>query len=270
MTPLFTFLSYAFIQRSLIAGVVLAVVAALLGVFVVLRRMSFFSDAIAHASLAGVAIGLILSVHPTIGAVAVSVGIALLMGSIVQKRALASDTAIGVLFSSSIALAVFLISLMPNLRVDLSSLLFGDILAVSTTDIWISTILLLLTLVFLAVASKPLLTLVFNRDLVEVEQKHIARIDYAFLALLAITIAVSLKIAGAILVSALIIVPAATAQNLARNVRHMFLLSVAIAITSVLSGMYLSFLFDSPSGSTIVLVASGMFLLSLFVKARGR
>jgi zinc transport system permease protein len=270
MTTLTTFLSYAFIQRSLAAGVILALVAALLGVFVVLRRMSFFSDAIAHASLAGVAVGLILSIHPTVGAVVVSVGIALLMGSIVQKRALSSDTAIGVLFSSSIAFAVFLISLMPNLRVDLSSLLFGDILAVSSADIWISVVLLVLTLIFFAFASKPLLTLVFNRDLVEVEQKNISRIDYAFLALLAMTIAVSLKIAGAILVSALIIVPAAAAQNLARNVRQMFFFSVAIAITSVISGMYLSFLFDSPSGSTIVLVASAMFLLSLTLKSRAR
>lgn len=266
MEALITFFSYAFIQRSLVAGIVLAVVAALLGVFVVLRRMSFFSDAIAHASLAGVAVGLIFSLHPTLGAVAVSVLIALLMGSIVQRRALASDTAIGVLFSSSIALAVFLISLMPNVRVDLSSLLFGDILAVSVTDIRLALALLVGTVLFLSVASKPLLTLVFNRDLVEVEQKNIQRIDYLFLTLLAITIAMSLKIAGAILVSALIIVPAATAQNLARNVRQMFVFSVILAVISVVVGMFFSFLFDSPSGSTMVLVSTMLFIVSLFFK----
>ncbi len=266
MQALITFFSYAFIQRSLAAGIILAVVAALLGVFVVLRRMSFFSDAIAHASLAGVAVGLILSLHPTLGAVAVSVLIALLMGSIVQRRVLSSDTAIGVLFSSSIALAVFLISLMPNVRVDLSSLLFGDILAVSLTDIGLAFALLVATVLFLSVASKPLLILVFNRDLVEVEQKHIQRIDYLFLTLLAITIAMSLKIAGAILVSALIIVPAATAQNIARNVRQMFVFAVILAVISVVVGMFFSFLFDSPSGSTMVLVSTILFIVSLFFK----
>lgn len=216
------------------------------------------------------AIGLILSLHPTAGAIAISVLIALVMGGIVKKQTLSSDTVIGVLFSSSIALAVFLISLLPNLRVDLSSLLFGDILAVSVTDIYLAVALLIATLIFLAFGTKPLLTLVFNRDLAEVEHPHIAKVDYIFLALLAITIAISLKIAGAILVSALIIVPAATAQNLARNVRQMFVLSVLVALVSVLVGMFLSFVFDSPSGSTMVLTASVLFVISLLARVKGR
>lgn len=266
MDALTEFLSFDFVQRSLLAGILLAVSAALLGVFVVLRRMSFFSDAIAHASLAGVAIGLLLGLHPTAGAVGISIAIALLMGTIVQRRSLASDTVIGVLFSSSIAFAVFLISLMPNVRVDLTSLLFGDILAVTLFDVRLAAGLLAATVVFLAVGTKQLLSIVFNRDLASVEHKRIVRLDYVFLGLLAASIAVSLKIAGAILVSALIIVPAATAQNIARNVRQMFVIAVLVSVVSVVAGLFVSFLLDSPSGATMVLVATACFISSLILR----
>lgn len=260
------FLSYAFIQRSLIAGLILAVVAAIIGVFVVLRRMSFFSDAIAHASLAGVAVGLALNVSPVLGAVLVSVGMAVLMATLTQKGKLASDTIIGVLFSSSIALAVFIISLLPQYRVDLSSLLFGDILVVSRADIVLAAVLLAATIVTMKYSGKTLVKLTFNRDVAMVEDKAVYIAEYVFLCLVGFTIAVALKIVGAILVSALIILPAATAQHVSRDLRTMFGISIAVAMVSVLLGMYASFVFDSPSGATIVLVATAFFLSSFLFK----
>lgn len=266
MTELIEFLSYGFIQRALIAGIITAIVSAALGVFVLLRRMSFFSDAIAHASLLGVALGLLLNINMTVGAIAVSILIGISIASMAKDRTLASDTIIGVVFSSSVALAVFIISLMDSVSVDLTSLLFGDILAVSKVDIWFTVVVAVLTIIFIRVFSKSMLKMIFNRDLAGVESKTVEMMDYLFLALLAVVIAVSLKIVGAILISALIIIPAATAQNISRNIRQMFVISIIVGIVSVILGMFFSFIFDSPSGSTIVLVSSVLFIVSILFK----
>jgi len=266
MAEIEAFLSFPFIQRSLFAGILLAIVAATLGVFVVLRRMSFFSDAIAHASLTGVAIGLLLQIHPTIGAISISVLVGLMLGFIMRKRALAADTIIGVLFSSSVALAIFIISLLPGLQIDITGLLFGNILTTTQADIFMAILLFVLTVLFVRFATKPMLKHTFDPDIAEIEHKNIQLINYLFLALLAFTIAVSLKIVGAILVSALIIIPAASAQNISANLRSMAVWSFVFGLVSVVIGMYLSFVFDTPSGSTIVLASTTIFLLSLALK----
>ncbi len=268
MTEFVTFLSFGFVQRALIAGLVLAVLASMLGVFVLMRRMSFFSDAMAHASLLGVAISLLLVMNPVIGAVIGSLLVSLLIAFLIRQRTLSADTIIGVVFSSSVALAIFLMSTFQRSPVDLTSLLFGDLLAVSTVDVVLALILFVLTAFFVKFYTKPMLIAGFHKDLAKLEYKRTELIEALFLALLAFVIAVSLKMAGAILVSALIIIPAAAAQNMAKNIRQMFLASVLIGAVSVVLGMYFSFVFDSPSGSTIVLVASMFFLLSLLVRSK--
>jgi zinc transport system permease protein len=258
-----TFIQFAFVQKALLAGGLLAVVASILGVFVVLRRMSFFSDAVAHASLSGVAIGLLLQLDPAIGAICVSVLVGLGMGALMKKQTISSDTIIGVLFSSSMALAIFIISLLPGTQVDITSLLFGNILLIETIDLYFAGALLLATLLFIRYATKPMLKYTFDEDIALIEHKKMQLIQYIFLALLAMTIAVSLKIVGAVLVSALIIIPAASAQNVSTDLRSMVLYALCFALLSVFAGMYLSFVFDSPSGSTIVLSATAIFLTSL-------
>lgn len=263
MIDLGLFLQFGFVQKALIAGGLLAIVASILGVFVVLRRMSFFSDAIAHASLSGVAIGLLFQINPIIGAIGVSVLVGLGMGALMKKQTIASDTIIGVLFSSSVALAIFIISLLPGQQVDITSLLFGNILLVETMDLYFAGLLLLATLLFIRYATKPMLKYTFDEDIALIEHKKMQFIQYVFLALLAVTIAVSLKIVGAILVSALIIIPAASAQNVSKDLRSMVVYSLIFALVSVFAGMYLSFVFDTPSGSTIVLSATAIFLTSL-------
>lgn len=266
MTDLANFIGFAFVQRALIAGIILALVGATLGVFVLLRRMSFFSDAIAHVSLLGIALGFLLQINITIGAIAASVLIGLTIANLARRQNLASDTIIGVVFSASVALAIFIISLLDTVTVDLTSLLFGDILTVTRIDIWLGLIVLALTVLFLRYYTKPMLKMIFNRDIAVVEHKGIEVMDYLFLGLLALAIAVSLKIVGAILVSALIIIPAATAQNISSNLRQMFVISIIVGIVSVILGMFFSFVFDSPSGSTIVLIASILFTLSLLFR----
>lgn len=266
MSEFVTFLSFPFVQRALVAGVILGLVGAVLGVFVVLRRMSFFSDAVAHASLAGIAIGLLLELHPTVGAILISVLLGVLMGALMKKRSLASDTIIGVLFSSSIALAIFILTVFPRSTVDLTSLLFGNILTTSLVDILLAVLLLLMVLLFAKFFTKPMLKLIFSQDVAEVEEKRLKFMEYAYPVLLAVTIAVSLKIVGAILVSALIIIPAATAQNVSANLRQMFVFSIVVGLVSVVLGLFLSYFFNSPSGSTIVLTATAFFLLSLFFR----
>lgn len=266
MTELLSFFSYGFVQRALLAGTILSVVTAILGVFVLLRRMSFFSDAIAHASLLGIAIGLIFAVQPIIGAIIGSILVGLLIAALSKKRTLPSDTIIGVVFSSSVALAIFIISILDSVSVDLTALLFGDILAVSQIDIWLAVIVFLLSMIFFKLYRKRMLLGVFSREIAKIEYKSIDRMDYIFLSLLALVIAVSLKILGVILVSALIIVPAASAQNISSNIRQMFIFAIIIGAISVVFGMFLSFIFDSPSGSTIVLVSSIFFVFSLFFR----
>lgn len=266
MDQLTLFFSFPFIQRALIAGLILAVVSAILGVFVVLRRMSFFSDAIAHASLTGVAVGLLLQINPTIGAIVVSILVGLAMGFIMKKQSLASDTIIGVLFSSSVALAIFIISLLPGIQVDITSLLFGNVLTTTTADIYMAIVLLIATALFVRYATKPMLKYTFHTDIAEIEHKEMQVVNYLFLALLSLTIAVSLKIVGAILVSALIIIPAASAQNISKNLRSMVVFALLFGLISVFLGMYLSFIFDAPSGSAIVLTATSIFLLSLVLR----
>lgn len=266
MEALFQFFQFDFVIRALIGGTILAMTSAVLGCFVVLRRMSFFTDAIAHASLTGVALALIFTLDPTVGAIIFSIFIGLLLSRLDRKKVLSSDTIIGVLFTSSIALAVIIIRLLPGVQYDLNSLLFGDILTVTTYEVILSLILMILVLLFTKKYVKPMLKLIFQKDLAQVEHKGLIIMDYLFLTLLALIISVSLKMIGAILVSALIIIPAATAQNIARNVRYMFFLSVVFAMLTVVIGMFASFLLETPSGATIVVVQAMVFLLSSMFK----
>ena len=266
MATFLEFISYAFIQRAIIAGVFMSIVGAILGVFVILRRMSFFSDAIAHASLSGVAIGLLLHINPTLGAIGISVMIGVMMGALIRHGKLSSDTIIGVLFSSSIAFAIFIISLLPGIPVDINSLLFGDILSVLHMDVYFSIVLFAAALIFCHIYLRTMLKMIFSLDLAMVENKGVITMDYLFLTLLALTIAVSLKMIGAILVSALIIIPAAAAQNISNNIRQMFFWAGFFGILSVVSGMFLSYIFNTPSGATIVLSASLLFIVTLLFK----
>ncbi|MEK7540350.1 MAG: metal ABC transporter permease [Patescibacteria group bacterium] len=255
-------LQFPFLQRALVVGILIGLTTAVLGVFVTLRKMSFFSDAISHSALVGIALGILLHLNPFLAAVGFVVLISLSMGFVTERTKLSPDTVIGVFFSSSVALGVLIISLLKGYRADLFAYLFGDILAVSQTDVWMSLILAAAVLGVMFWKGKAWIRLSLNPEMAQVDGLRVKIYDYIFLVIMALTVAVALKVIGIILVSALVIIPAAAAKGFAGNFRSLMLWSMLISIISAVAGLFLSFQFDTSSGPTIVLVATVFFLLS--------
>jgi zinc transport system permease protein len=268
VTDLLPFLAYPFMQRALLASLVIGFLCAVVGVFVTLRSMSFFSDAISHSALAGIALGLLIGMDPVLAAVVFCVVVAAGITLLTFRTELSSDTVIGVFFSGSMALGVLLIGFQHGYQTDLLSYLFGDILAVSGMDVALAIGLTVLVTGVLFWRSTLLIKLAFNRDLPRVEGAPVRRWDYIFMILLALTVAVSLKIVGIILVSALIIVPAAAARNLAGNFRGLMGIAATIGVVSAVSGLVASYYLNTPSGPTIVLVAISAFIVSFLGRVR--
>lgn len=256
-------LEYPFMQRALAAGLLMGVLCPLLGVFVVIRRMSFFGDAIAHSAFTGIALGLLLGVDPSLGAVGFAIVIALGMGYLQARSKIPSDTIIGVFFAGAAALGILLIGLLQGYRTDLFAYLFGDILTIGWRDLAIAAGLLLGVGIVLSALRRPLLQVALNRDMAAVQGVPVAAMEYALMVLLAITVAVSIKLVGIILVTALLIIPAAAARNVSRSMRQMFAFSVAFGMFSVVLGLIGSYSLNTASGPTIVLASILVFAASL-------
>jgi len=267
-------LSYDFMLRALVAAVVVGIVCAVVGTYVVLRGMAFFGDALAHTILPGVALGYLVSGGAreplfwwALGAAIVS---ALGIGVISKNATLKEDTAIGIVFAGMFALGIALISTVRNYAVDLSHFLFGDVLGVSVQ--WLVTISVFGVLVLLIVVAfyKEFLTLSFDPVLASTLRMPVGLLNNLLLVLLAVTIAVSLQIVGVALMVAMLVTPAATAYLLTHRLPVMMVLAAVIAALSAVIGLYISYYVGIASGAAIVLVATLIFLLSfLFAPRRG-
>jgi ABC-type Mn2+/Zn2+ transport system permease subunit len=253
------FLSYGFIQRALITGAVLGVTCALLGVFVVLRRMAFIGVGISHAALGGVAIGLLAGLPPVAAAGAFSVVVAWVIGWITRRGEVSEDTAIGVFFPTAMALGVALMSLSETYRQDLLGYLFGNILSVGPGDLWLLLGLAGVCLGVLALFFKEFLFLGVDEEAAKAAGLPAALLSYLLLTTLAVTIVAAMKLVGIIMVSAFLVIPAATGQTLGRSIRGMAWFSVASALISVFMGLWLSWLWNLPSGASVVLFAAALF-----------
>ena len=260
---MFDILQYPFMQRALIAGIILAAVLALLGVYVLLRRMSFFSDGIAHASLAGIAIGIVLSWQPLVVALVVSALFALVIYFIEKKFDLASDTAIGILFTSGMALGVLLISLQPGYQPELISFLFGNILAIKQSELWLIGLLSVSIVGFIMFYFRQLTLLSLDEELAAVANIKVKILQPIFYVMLALAVVLGIKILGVVLVSALLILPTATARVLAPSFKKFIVYAIAVAELVMLVGLVLSAVFDLPTGPVIVLVGTICFIFSL-------
>ena len=260
------FFHFAFVQRSLIVGLIMALLSSFLGVFVILRRMTFFSDAISHASLTGIALGIIWGVSPTGGAVVFSLLIGLLVIWLSQKKILQIDSIIGVLFSGSVALGVLLLSRVSGYKVNLVSFLFGDILAVSQSDLILSIVLAVLVTAVILLYFKKFLFTAFSEELSHVKGINTTFWNYLFAAVLSLSIALSIKVVGVVLVSALIIIPATAAKLISKNIREMVFWSALFGVVSVVSGLVSAYYFDVPSGPAIVIVEVVFFVLAWILK----
>lgn len=260
------FFQYPFLLRALIGVVILSILTSVLGGFVVLRRMAFFGDAIAHSSLAGIALGLLFGLDPIIGAIGFSLLVALGIAFVNQKKILALDTIIGVFFAAAVAIGVLVIGELRNVRIDLLGFLFGDILAISSSDLWVTGILALAVTTLVALATKPLVQIAFQEDLARVVGVPVKWYEYLFILVLALVVSLGIKVAGVILVGPLLIIPAAAAKNVARDFRGMTVLALGFGLFSGVGGLLFSYGFDTAAGPTIILVAAVIFLLTLIAK----
>lgn len=257
-----------FLIRALLAGLLIAIIAGPLGVFILWRRMAYFGDTLSHSAILGVALGLLLSINVKIGILFSTLLVAGLLIYSQRQKKLASDTMLGIISHSALSLGLVLISFVEGVRVDIESWLFGDILAVSWNDIGFITIGVSIVVVVLLAIWKPLLSLTVHEELALVEGVNVSLISAIYTLLIAVLVAISMKIVGALLITALLIIPAASSRQFARTPEQMALFSIGIGMLAVLLGLGASFYSDTPTGPSIVVSATVLFLISqIFKKA---
>jgi len=264
-------LAYPFFMRALLAATIVGLVCAVVGSYMVLRGLAFMGDALSHAAFPGVVAAYLLQTPFYLGAAIAAVGTALAIGWVSRRGRLRGDTAIGVLFAGMFALGIFLFSRIPSYVGDLFGFLFGEVLGISDTDLIALVVLAAVVLILVAALWKELLYSTFDPLGAAAAGLPVGRLEYLFLALIALTIVISLQAVGIILVVAMLITPAATGQLLASSFGRLMALAVVIGIVSPAVGLYLSYWLDASAGATIVLVETivfGVALLGRTVTAR--
>lgn len=261
-------LSYGFMQRGLIASVLVGVLCAVVGCYIVLRSMAFLGDALAHGILPGVAIAYLLQINLTIGALAAGIAVALGIALLSRQGTIKEDTAIGILFAASLSLGVLLISTIRTYAVDLTHILFGNVLGVSPSDLWLIGGLACVVLTVIVLLYKEFLVLSFDPVHAAALRLPTGLLRNLMLILLALTIVVSLQIVGVGLVAAMLVTPGATAYLVTRRLSSMMLLAAGLGAFSGIVGLYLSFYFNVASGAAVVLTATGLFVLVFLLAPR--
>lgn len=267
-------LTYAFMQRGMVAAIMVGVVCALVGTYIVLRGMAFFGDALAHAILPGVAVGYLVSGGARTSlfwwALLTAVLTALGIGAVSKGAQVKQDTAIGIVFVGMFALGIALISTMQSYSIDLVHFLFGDVLGVSAGDLALTAAFGLLVIVLIVAFYKEFLVISFDPVLAATLRLPSNALSYLLLVLIAVAIVVSLQTVGVALMLAMLITPAATAYLLTRRLPAMMALAAVIGAASGVMGLYLSYYAGIASGPAIVLVCTALFLLAaLFAPSRG-
>ena len=257
-----------FLLNALLAGLALALVAGPLGSFVVWRRMAYFGDTLAHAALLGVAVGLLLDVSPTLAVTVGCVLLAVLLVTLQQRQPLAADTLLGILAPSTLSLGLVVLSFNREVRIDLLGYLFGDLLAVGPSDLlWIVAGSALVLACLLALW-RQLLAVTVHEELAQVEGLPVAGLRLALVLLIALVIAVAMKIVGVLLITSLLIIPAAAAQRHSRTPEQMAIGASLLGMLAVGGGLSLSWFEDTPAGPSIVVCAAALFLLSFLLPTR--
>jgi len=253
-----------FMIRALLATLFLAPLCALLGVFVTARRMAFFSDTVSHAALAGVALGFWLGLaNPTIPLIAVSLLVAAAIYWLRENTELLTDTIMALLLAGSVAVGVIILSLLKSRPADIQGYLFGDILAIGWLDVWLAAGLFVVlgTLLFARLTDLSLITA--QEELAHVCGVPVRRLNYLFVIVLTLTVAITIRLLGIILVTSLLVIPPAAARGFSRNLRQQILFSLCIALVGGLCGIAASYQLDVPCGPAIVLTCIALFLTSL-------
>ncbi len=252
-----------FFVRALIAGVGLALTAGPLGCFIVWRRMAYFGDTMAHSALLGIALALLFDFDVTLGVFVVAALVSLALVLLQRRQALSADSLLGILSHSTLALGLVIVAFMTWVRIDLMGLLFGDILAVSKTDLVMVYAGGVLVLAALALLWRPLLAGTVSAEIAEAEGLRPERSRFAFMLLMALVIAIAMKLVGILLITSLLIIPAATARRFAATPERMAVLASLFGAAAVTGGLFGSLRFDTPSGPSVVVAALLLFLASL-------
>jgi zinc transport system permease protein len=262
--------AFPFLQRALIAGAILGVVLAALGIFVTLRKMTFFGDGIAHSSLAGIAIAVLTGLSPLPVALAWGVLVAVLIFWLERSTKLPSDTLIGIFFTASMALGVVLMSFTSGYRPELLTYLFGNILAVQPGDLIIIATIAVAIMVWYVLSFRHLTYMSLSEESALVSGVPVAIQTAVLYVALALATVLGVKILGIVLVSALLVLPAATSRMLTTSFRGHVFASIVIAEVVIFLGLLVSFRYDLPSGATIILVGTAMFFLAALLRAARR
>lgn len=263
------FLSYSFMQRALISGIAIAILCSIVGLFLVLRRYSLFGDAIAHTSFGGVALGLLAGVYPLWTAYGISLTSALIITKIKDKVKISGDASIAVLLSSGIAAGLVLISLSGGFSIDIFSFLFGSILLVSVNETILILSLTGIILIVILLLYRQLVYSTFNEEQAQVSGIPVSKINYLIIFIAGITVVTSIQLVGVLLISSLFVIPNITAIMYGKGFRDTALISLGFAISSVVLGIFISYIFNLTPAGTIVLLSIAIFGISVGLKSAG-
>lgn len=254
---------------SWLAGLFLVLITGPLGAFVVWRKMAYFGDTLAHASLLGIALGFLLQSNLFLTVIVVTLFIAIGLVVLESKQQLAIDTLLGIFAHSALSLGLIVISLITGLRIDLMGYLFGDLLSVTYQDFFIMLPCVCAVFIYLFYQWKNLLFITVNAELAFVAGINIQKTKFLFTIVMALTIGMGMKFVGALIISSLLLIPAATARRFARSPEQMAVLASVFGVLSVSFGLLFSLYFDTPSGPSVVLCSVLFFIISLFKKVEG-
>ena len=259
---------YEFMVRALIVSVLVGIVCPLIGAYIITRGLAFMGDALAHGVMPGLVVGFMLGFSPIVAAVPTAIGFALLIGFVNRRTGLGEDTTIGILFAGMFALGLMLLSLADNITVNIEDILLGQVLGVSQADTIITACLAALVILCLVALHRPLMFTSFDPLGAKVVGIPTGLMDYLLLALLALVIVLSVQAVGVVMVLAMLVVPAATAYLLARRFISIMTIGASLGILAAVTGLYLSYHFNLPSGPSMSLVSTGFFALAAVVKRR--
>lgn len=268
VAALFEPFAYSFMVRALVVSVLVGIMCPVLGSYVVSRGLGFMGDALAHAVLPGMVVAILLGVSPFFGAIPAGIGVAVLIGYLTRRTGVSEDTSIGILFAGLFALGLLLLASSRGLGVNLEDVLLGQVLGVSGVDVLVTAVLAGVVLLVLYIFHKELVFISFDPIGAQVIGLPTRLLDYLFLVLLSLVIVIALQAVGIVLVIAMLVTPAATAYLLVRRFAQAMVLGPILGAVSAIAGLYVSFYLNLPSGPSMTLVATGMFVIAALSKRR--
>lgn len=259
-------LGYEFMQRAFWAGGLIAVIAPLLGVYLMLRRQALMADTLSHVSLAGVALGSVLHFNPALSGFAVAVAGGLIIEQLRRSYRTYSEMPVAIIMTSGLALAVVLMSLKQNLSKSFSSYLFGSIVAVSNTQLALIALVALLGVAYFTLFRRPLYSMIFDEETAEISGVRVKALSFSFAVLTGMTVAAAMPVVGVLLVSALIVLPASLALRVAAGFSSAIIIAIGVGMAGVFSGLSVSYYADTPPGGTIALILLSFLLVTILIQ----